>query len=728
MTLSPIQRLNLQLAALEGQLVPRDADLTNRKARVVIPTGDGGELAESRTFSEWKSLTCEQRFPSLFDAPPSKEDAAELLQLERDGIALGYRANLFQVKPGCNEVELEQQLTTVLTRYRRNPSLYPGCNDRSALSRHDQNQIKEVCQRFPAFADALIRRNRDGGNRDLWTMQFVKFALRSPERSCQDARQWVEIFVCYPHEVDWLMAHTFDKRCGAVDPSLISIRKDDDNLDGPALGMKFNGKWTRIQGEEAKKATVRLPNIVRPTEADYTRTIEQVAEQFKRKRCGYENVEVIERKGIINWDTIKLGSFNPDKEDADTIRVREPNWLSRLPVFKTMTAEQIRERYVWQDNWDGQSPVMAVCATREKPTLQVDNNHGYLEIIIPHENGLFRIIPIGFQPNEFPDLDAQCSMLDKLWVLEKIQPGKSHTIDESFFLSNRQFRGEAYALTGDEFGAVQDRLTHFETKARAGKKTFHPMGDNCAKMVQKVYERTVGQRFYGPFVTFAERILGADRGVGSEIKRINKGLDDDALSKLAEDLASALIARPNPTAAQAELMTLCLNTLRYSLNGGRQIEGLDVIQDAMIEKIAALRANGKLDNEVLKRDLIALIKLTIESQQFFKISFWDIELNAPVVSSIFNFIKYVRDCGHETIADLFLRFFLMLIGSWRGYTYEKKDGTSKTRRAWSHPYHTRAMNLPAKFFKREEQSRDRAIEVQKILARLQPSSKAAPAA
>lgn len=696
-----LQRVNAQFRHLELTPLPRDVS-PDLPAQVKL---DGKDILEEHTYTEWLA-TAERIFESFrgqrimvqIAGEPTQEIDQGILSLERQALALIYRTNI--AKPPTRPFEqLRDAFSAVLVRYKQNTDLYPSG---AALTPFDRQQIQEACLNFPVAVEALLKRNPGNKDNDPWTMGFVKFCLRSPGASQIPAQHWIRIFFELPNETDSLMSCTFDKRIGAVNPRMLEIRSEDGT---EALHMRINGVWTKVHGD-AKKEVVNLVNCVRDDQPDYTPTVSHVYKEMRGKRSAYNTVEVFERfgaqgdMGVLNWDAIQLGSFNPDTDALDIIDVTEDDWIYDLPVWRSVELADVHARFPGQIHWPAALPhnqrfAVAMRASREEASKEIANNHAYCELIVPEpgQPGRFRLLPFGFQPPTLPDNDVE-----RLLNLQSTQLCNLHYPDESAVLSQRDQYAECFAITPEEFQVFQDTFSKFVQKSREGKEVFQPTGDNCGKHIQKLWDDTVGQRFYRPFKEIANAVIpGEDDRIASQVKRITKALDDDALEALSTELVDALVAGHH-FEQMGDLMSLCLSTLAYSLNDGHEIADFKITPEEARQRIEELyRSQPDAADGIMLADLKTLIKTAVASQQFYKASVFEARVGNPILGSVYNFICTVE---WEWLRNFLFRALCFVLGSWRTYTYEKTDGTPKTVSVWNHPLHGRAFNLPAQAFYR----------------------------
>ena len=272
-----------------------------------------------------------------------------------------------------------------------------------------------------------------------------------------------------------------------------------------------------------------------------------------------------------------------------------------------------------------------------------------------------------------------------------------HIIDESAYLSNRQFYGEAYSLTPDEYQALQEHLAHFVAKARQGKEVFQPMGHNCARHAQKFYDKSIGSKFYKPFEALAARVAGEGyQSLSHEtVKKITKGLSDEALTTMANDVAEGVVKQGNKGEI-GNLIMMCFQALSTSAaNPGQQ---LGISHAEAMEQVRVLLesdlANGRIR---LKNDLATLIKLAFESQQLYSMSLLDISsetLDPQSTSS--------KQYHGSRSAMSYCALFSLYSDLGEGIPMKNKMEPRRLCEARNHDYHATKIQLPARAFDRPE--------------------------
>ncbi|MFI5334227.1 MAG: hypothetical protein ACHQT8_03555 [Chlamydiales bacterium] len=752
-----LDRLNRQLASIERDPLAHNVNPQTPKA--VLDQADGSPV--TLTYTLWveaarrersRLLAPETRTRLFFNRlqQPNAEMQKKLLRLERQEIGLMYRANVAKPREYTpqDKATLELQLSTILTRYKRNQDLYPGGN--GDLTPQDRVQIHEACVHFPVFAQALIDRNRGERNNDPWTTSFVKFCMRSCGVSGGDARHWVKIFVEFPNEVDLLCASRIEKRIGAAGPNALNIVRQGDL---ETLCLRIDGRDVRIQG--AKDTPITLANRVNPNATPLSTTVERIYKIIEEKRSAYGPVEAF-HDGILNWDAIQLGSTQlildaNAQATIDPIRVVQQNeagqpildgrnfprarqgWIYDLPVWRRLSAQEVSARYANQVHWDENVPHndrfgIAMCANRGEASLNMVDTHGFFELVIPepdHE-GQFRILPCGFQPPTLP-----ANTIQKAKIMLDTQESRFHYPDEGPDRSERGQYKEFFAMTPEQFRAGEAYLSRYITKSREHREIFQLTGTNCAAQAQKTFHKFLQTKFFVPFENLVHEIF-PERDVHTEVKQITKYLDEATLERLATQVAERLVEQRDHERT-SRLLSLCFKTLSDTLKTDAPLQDLDISEGRALERIQTLYAQNPEADAILRSDISKLIQLTIGSQQFYKLRFFDAEFRENrVLQGFFTFIslwasdRLVRlsatvewwsEIPRVLLYYLFTCVVLSLanIAAWRGHSYLRNDGTIRTARVMTNPLTGRMIHLPAQAFNRPGLKADWRNQVQEIL-------------
>jgi hypothetical protein len=669
-------------------------------------------------------IRAEERIERIYEAAlkdPASSEGKEYLKLERHQMSMMYRRGIQPTNPQPNLRSAEEyirQLELVIGGYKRS-SIYPGGDGK--LTPNDQIQIRALSVNYPWVAELFLYRARNGKGQDPWIAGFVKFCLRSCGASGLAAPHWVDIFVKYPDEVDQLMEVHLDKRLGATDPQLLQLRED--NQGREYLAIKVEGEYVRFHGDKEKEnLTFHNEIMIGPLlkEEVLSLTKRKIYDQMGAKTGGYFDVEVFE-EGILNWDAIQLGSRRggeidriqvaESSEDPKNIKI-EKDWLYKLPVWRSLTREQVNHRYGKEIDLT-KGAAMAVCGTRLKPNFDIADTHGFLELIIPDKRadkqGQFLILPMGFQPTEFPG-----TLCGKLKALQRTADCLLHYPDESVYLTHRQRYNEVYPITLDQLGAIEERLGRFVVKGRQEKEVFQPTGINCARHVTKLFQRTVGVGFTQAFKAAIPDHIFSPEEIASLVKKATKNLDSQALETIITKIKGI-----EDSKLQVDLVMICLGAIE--LASSAQVKGYEWKAPKREQLEKQIRELGRTEKgrKEIQESLGELIRFAFNAQQFYDLYLGDVEVTNPLLGPLHRLVSTIP---WKWLRNLLFSALLFLLGSWRGYSYQKKDGTVKTLRCWSSTLHKeKRLFLPAGCFNQPKKLEEMKKWVGSRMFQIQPT-------
>lgn len=621
-----------------------------------------------------------------------QEEREEIQQLDRQRISLMYRTHMAQPSPAP-----VAEFTKMIADRKKDKSLFPGGDGK--LTESDKAKIDEVCTKYPLFAKALLKDKQ-------WTGDFIKFCLRSGIA--------VDVFVLLPNESKWMMDHHLDKRYGAIDPSMVQIQKRDGVM---VLSLKMNGVFQRVQGD-FKHEPANLDCDFKGKHYTYDWTIAQVCDQIQAKTHSYEHVEVT-HKGIIAFNAIELGVYNQKTGKVDRVNPKDKDWLSQLPTLKSVTLKELQDRYPDQKiNLKKGESGFIVRVNRAKADLNLIHNHAFAEFVIPDpaHPGKYLLYPMGFQPTSLPD-----NKWDMLKMFQHSLPAGLHYPDEGIYLLQRQHAGLFFTLRPDEYPLLMRELSKFLTKVQEGKKCFQSFDRNCARFVQRLFNKVLGQRFFQPLSHIAKTVL-PEKKVHILMKRIVQDQDNQALEELLDSVLSNL-CQGNHVGRLNKLMDVCLDSLALTMRTTKQelLGKLGPIDLAEVLKqmngAALAQKNGK-----------KLAMLAHLNQQFFRVNVHYTTILVPGLKQVFNGISSLPTVFLRNIATRALLIFIHICVffryfSWGGYIREKDINGSKVKVhvqvRYSKLFST--LNLPAALLSVwKPQQESRKLHAQKLLCSFQP--------
>lgn len=208
-------------------------------------------------------------------------------------------------------------------------------------------------------------------------------------------------------------------------------------------------------------------------------TIKQVMTIFSKKNREIGNLEYFGTRGIANWNSHQLGTWDPATGKFTTIDATADNWWEQLPVLEELSKEELEARY----NVQLEEGEWLACAksSRSTPDQDVDGRHGYVEVSIPTKEGNYRVFPFGNFAAHFPH-----GVIELLGFLVATVVAKIAYPDENNFYSQRQQASYPIKLLEEEGEALMHKIQIDIIKAKHNFMIFQFGAQNCAYWAQKI--------------------------------------------------------------------------------------------------------------------------------------------------------------------------------------------------------------------------------------------------
>lgn len=689
-SLQYLKKLNHNLAQAEATPVAASGDQTNVKVG-------------KHTYQQWITTAQKalEQFRKAKELPSEAQKELDLLAEQL--IAIKYRSQV-SCDATSDTSTLYDNLLEVLTSYRSEAKIFK--NNHREYSAAQKGQIREVCERFPLFAQLLLERNAKIGRLDQiaadpkkkthpvddLTVRFIKWALRAGTGRHERANS-VDVFVNHPMRTRDIMKIALDKRLGTIVPEdgIKIVTRNGVKV----LALQIEGVYHSImQGREDDH--IQLHNHFNPSARPVEVSIQEIFDGFSEKTYGYGEFDVF-ADGVRLWNAIELGSWNPDLNDGaggyDRINPEDPNCLESLPVYKEIDRDEFARLYPGQTLPKPGEWGFALRASRNYESLNISETHGFFTIYQPLANGKFRVYSLSMQSTTFP-----ATLKSKLGILAATLDAGMHYPDESEVTSQREHAMKLYCVSDAKMREqFMPRFQKILRKALALTLYFQAQGKNCAYNAHGFFDELFSSILYGPIKELSKEYLSY---TPTELKEIFtsafKNFDEGELDKLLDDLLQKLIAKGNyPDIAR--LMNASIELLAQTLFK----DNPDAIADIRSKMTEISDISSKAQNaDELKFAMKALIKEAIHSIQHYRVYLFDADFDSGL-EYIIGFIrsipwKWLRDFVGTVI--LFL-FFL----SWRVKTIMKKrevDGLGvvfeKAISLWNSPLEKRhEFYLPA---------------------------------
>ena len=634
-------------------------------------------------------------------------------------LAVRARESHYRVEPGeappqgvpltCED---QQRFEKKLFELRCNPKVCSDDRPRDGITETDRIEMEYVCRQYPDYVRELLCNEKA-------LSAFFKWALRS---GCN-----VDVFVQFPKTASDLMKCHADKRFGAVfghNPQDPGIRVEE----GKVM-MKVRGGIAGIGSIEESsyvpvhdcKLRIALPSLVTrellPDSPDlearavapYIVTVGEIFRQLKAKTTGYENVEVL-AGGLSSWNTIQCGSYNPELGQIE--QIDPTKWMDAPPVA-FVTLDEIRARFPGQDV-AVEGVKFGICISRQFEDTEngprVDNTHTFMSVFIPQDDGRYRELNLGLQPDFLPK-----GFMHKLWLIGSTELAKVHLIDESRYLIGdmqegglRAHRGVIYNLSAEERGILNQFVAREMQKGFDGKKTFTIQGNNCANWLQKVF----WELFVKPYLFNQLRAIAAGHrnqnlpAYINAVERATKASNDKALETHVTKVIQNL---------DREQLISVIEGCHSLLSRTLFKENPDHIQ---APDSARLR---RVDFISLSKETQSLLIATLKSTQFFRMRIRDTDASLGIFNWInrgFNWLIEKNIASEKAVSVFYQVINFVFFGSWRFSIFSTENGvrfkslfTSKYHQAGTFPLPSafRGWEKRALFVRRELSQRIQRI-------------------
>ena len=375
----------------------------------------------------------------------TKRKKARVLQgdLLRRVYALHYRCQVVRELKGV-PLGLFDKLQELAVEWKEGEDLI---TDKS-LSEQDLQCLRGLLV-YPELSE-LILEHQDMRN------DFFRWALRY---KCS-----VDVWAQYPKLEQKLHHGYLDRRAGSVAHEVLGVRVEATSSEGlkkePCLLIEK--KWVPIN-DPYRKVTFQ---------GGLTCSIEEIFDTFRKKYHQRVNLELCE-DGVIDWNSFEWGYWNEEKQEVDRIDLSKDQWWEDLPVFETLTVDQVEGEYGIQ--LDGKEWGAVLMASRLKTTLDALGHHGWIEILMPTESGKYQVFPLGKYPKDFPRSKGK-----QMRFLCGTVSGAITYPDDNVSYLHRQIKGFPIALA-PELGEKFMRNIGKDIQATWDDSFgFQYLGENCA--------------------------------------------------------------------------------------------------------------------------------------------------------------------------------------------------------------------------------------------------------
>lgn len=390
------------------------------------------------------------------------QDAKE--ELIRRLIGLQYRV-------GLQKQNFSKSLFVSLSEQAKTWKSEQFIYDESELTAEEIIQLEKIAS-YPLFAKFALE------NRSI-LLQVMPWALRD--------RCPVDIFVEFPKLQQDLFDAELEMKIGHFPEPLVRVEmemREDGSLQKVA-NFLIEGEWVNIL-DRTRTVTFR---------GDWKLTFEEIFEVFRNKVRAIGDLE-ISSKGIVNWNSHKLGWFNSKRGEHELLDLDQKNWWEGLPPLERLSSAQVKERYSVEV--DGKNWVIGTHSTRGSLTLDFEQTHAFIELAMPVGNGVYQVYAFGKFGIHFPS-----NVLENLKLFCETMPAVVATPDENLFYHHRQHRLFSVPLSPRKGLRFMLKLRQDIRRARHGNFVYQIESENCAKWALERLESVAGKLpnlFYVPLL------------------------------------------------------------------------------------------------------------------------------------------------------------------------------------------------------------------------------------
>lgn len=295
---------------------------------------------------------------------------------------------------------------------------------------------------------------------------------------CTDA---VHIFIQMPYLLEKLHSVALDKRIRELHNQGISFIE----WGSTEAGTPIKDLLLKIHG--SMQSIVDVHGLVRIA-PDETMRVSKLFEEFKKQNYTLLEIECVE-SGIERFDGRLSIEF-----------LQQEDWWKQLPVIKKMSRSDISACY--ETSFSEGYAFFALKASRALPKLEAGNNHAWIDLALPLDDGTFSVLSVGKYAETFPR-----GAKGTLRHIFKTHTATLTVNDPNMFMSSRQRISLPFPPLDQQ---TTLRLLHLIKTdliaALKGQLIFQAQGNNCAFWVSSLVHRLFPDLPIHPYTTRFEEL------------------------------------------------------------------------------------------------------------------------------------------------------------------------------------------------------------------------------
>ncbi|MGE4573273.1 MULTISPECIES: hypothetical protein [Parachlamydia] len=408
----------------------------------------------------------------------SKKNQGALRALKMRTIALKYRVGkelggLDLQKAEHIDEQLKDAITEAFKGWKERQTVY----SEKAITPTEQNIIRNLCQ-YPKFVKMLLK---DPYQKE----ECFKRLLRDR----YGVQEYIEFYSIYKRMEECLLVGWI----GRFGKQLLSVETErDGSIQRKVVTLKVEGKKVNILDE---KSSVTFDGHLKVD-------IKNVLDVFKAKNDDPGNFAIFGPNGVTRFNVHVHDHYNAEKNCYEPIDMTQPNipWWERYPVFEIVSRQEVSRRHPQAINKEGCATDVAghlnggkwlviEKASKESPGLDLDANHGYLDIYIPAGPDHYMLVPIGKFASQFPK-----GFLGRLKFIMGTFEGKIAYGDENQCYSRRQQASVPYLVEEDLGKKLMELIRQDILLSREGFLIFQFPWENCSHWAHFKLKAALGKK------------------------------------------------------------------------------------------------------------------------------------------------------------------------------------------------------------------------------------------
>ncbi len=323
-----------------------------------------------------------------------------------------------------------------------------------------------LCCRYKKFI-TRCRKN------EALLQNFINSIIKNMPDSSTDS---VHLFMQVPHIIKTLQKTSLDKRIREIANDgirFIQRESSDRSLPVKDILLRIHSEHQSISDENA---TVQIGQ-------DERMQVKEVFAEFMRQNVAMIKLEYLQ-SGVESFD----GRLSFDL-------LRQDDWWKHIPIVRRMTREEISEAY--GTHFDTGESFISLRASRSSPTLEASDNHAWVDIALPLEDGTFSMISVGKYTEPFPE-----TIMESLHHIFRSHKATLTVIDFNLFMSQRERASLPFPpLNHEQFENLMGLLKNDFQRSLNGELVFQAQGDNCAAWVVSLMKRLYPDLEIDPYRT-----------------------------------------------------------------------------------------------------------------------------------------------------------------------------------------------------------------------------------